>query len=526
MEIDKKEINKLYIACRESFEEYYADLKQADDNKRFFVDALECEICANAISLCIELYCELIDSPGMETSCRSILEAMALRNMVFLNELDDEQLANFKHQSALLFYGNIFDTAQEERDRLYNDAESELLKKKIHWIVEDYERAMETYREKYGSDLDEKAARDAIRESLFFAAKNPSRLKSFTTIVNGHLRDFDKTGTMYQRISFFAHPWYVDSVDDVLAIRSERLKDVYTCLEALQGYFAARLAKVSDGMRGIEEDLSRSKDYLSNAQLIKNVCFHLHGMTKNPLSFTSLCYAFLKDLLAEMNILIGLGYHEIALSKFQVACEFWGMNALINNVENPTQLKSIHRMFDYSTRLHLRKVGSPVSRFANIPLKDAESIRAAFTLAPNDLRLSFEEYCRRIKADSRAFPCVFIPRERFSYMDFVRLPADLMFPVDHFYQKECFIIGYMFSIDVHHATGFCYTENRDCWATLSHGALYSIYDILIGFVSLFALFSGIAIGTIQPFLKALAGLMDSERRELNELDLKYPEEPV
>ncbi len=49
MNIEIKDINKLYIACRKSFKEYYADLMMTSDDKQFLMDALQCEVCANAI---------------------------------------------------------------------------------------------------------------------------------------------------------------------------------------------------------------------------------------------------------------------------------------------------------------------------------------------------------------------------------------------------------------------------------------------------------------------------------------------
>lgn len=513
-------LDALYFVCRESFKTNYDRLKNADDPKSMLVDALYCEVCANTISLCVELSSDLTDSPAMETSCRSILEAIILLRMVIKGELDDEQIANFEKQSALLFYGNLFETAREKKDELFSDDEARSMKKKIDWIVADYECAFEAYRQKYGEKMDERASREAIREGLFFTYKNPSNGKSFTTLFNKHMQDVDKKGLMYKRISFFAHPWYLDSLDDLEMLRQERFKDVARCLEIVQELFSDELKEASHTGGIIESDLIAIGIHFQRSQTIESICSELcQKATRpgSPISYTSLCFAFLRDALTEMNIMNGLGYPEMALSKFQSVAEFWAMNALLNKTGGPKQFTAFHQAFDYSTRIQIHNLGG----FDSIGLKNDQVLKNAFESAFENPSISFEEYKTNVSKNSLLFlKCEPVDRAP-SFLEMVRLGTEIMFPPEHLNKRKGFVLSYLFSIDVHHATGFCYTENRDCWLLLSHIGLKGIYQSVWLFAMLMALSSeGPAI---CPLCKSLIELIDAETNEISNLDLKYPE---
>lgn len=513
-------LDALYFVCRESFKESYARLRKADDPKSLLVDALYCEICANTISLCVELSCDLTNSPAMETSCRSILEAIILLRMVIKGEIDDEQIANFEKQSALLFYGNLFETAREKKDELFDDSEADAMKKKIDWIVADYERALEAYEKKYGEKLDERASREAIREGLFFTYKNPSKGKSFTALFNKHMLDVDPKGQMYKRISFFAHPWYLDNLDDLDLLRQERLKDVARCLEIAQELFSDELkvARKTDG--AIESDLSALGIHLQRSQSIESVCSDLCQKATRPgsrIAYTSLCFAFLRDSLTEMNIMNGLGYPEMALSKFQSVAEFWSMNALLNNANGPKEFTALHRAFDYSTRVQVHNLGG----FDKLGLKDERVLKEAFDSAFEKPSLPFEEYKANISKNSLLFLKGEPVQRAPSFLDMVRLGTEIAFPPEHLDKRKGFVLSYLFSIDVHHATGFCYTENRDCWLLLSHVGLRGIYQSVWVFAMLMALSS--ENPEVIPLCKALIELVNAETEEISNLNLKYPE---
>lgn len=514
-------LDALYFVCRESFKEDYARLRKADDPKSLLVDALYCEICANTISLCIELSCDLTDSPAMETSCRSILEAIILLRMVIKNELDDEQIANFEKQSALLFYGNLFETAQEKKDELLCDDESELMKKKIDWIVADYKRALEAYRKKYGEKWDERASREAIREGLFFTYKSPSKGKSFTTLFNKHMKDVDQNGLMYKRISFFAHPWYLDNLDDLDLLRQERFRDIARCLEIVQQLFTDKLGVASQTHGAIESDLDSLGIHLQRSQAIESICSDLcqkATRSASPISYTSLCFAFLRDALTEMNIMNGLGYPEMALSKFQSVAEFWAMNALLNNSRGPKEFAALQRAFDYSTRVQIHNLGG----FDKLCLKEEQVLKNAFESAFENPLISFEEYKANVSKNSLLFlkgePVDRAP----GFLDIVRLGMEIAFPPEHSDKRKGFILSYLFSIDVHHATGFCYTENRDCWLLLSHMGLKGIYESVWLFARLMAL-PPYEDPTVLPLCEELIELINGETKEIANLNLKYPE---
>ncbi len=518
----QKTLDALYYVCRESFKENYERLRQEDDPKSLLVDALYCERCANTVSLCIELTCGFTDSPAMETSCRSILEAIILLRMVFKGELDDEQIANFEKQSALLFYGNIFDTAKEEEDELFDKNDAESMKKKIEWIVADYERAFEAYRMKYGEKWDERASREAIREGLFFTYKKPSdkEKNKFSKLFNKHMEDVDKTHLMYKRISFFAHPWYLNSLEDLDSLRQERLKDVARCLEIVQELFSDELKDASQSAGSIESDLNALGTHLQRSQTIESICSDLcQKATRagSPISFASLCFAFFRDTLAEMNIMNGLGFPEMALSKFQSVAEFWSMNALLNNANGPKEFAALHRAFDYSTRVHIRNLGG----FEKLSLKDDWVLKDAFDSAFEKPSISFEEYKSNITKNSLLFLKDEPVQKAPSFLDMVRLGTEIAFPPEYSDKRKGFVLSYLFSIDVHHATGFCYTENRDCWLLLSHVGLKGIYQSIRIFAMLMALSSqdpdAIAL------CKGLIELGDAETKEISNLNLKYPE---
>ena len=517
----QKTLDALYSVCRKTFDTNYQQLRQTDDPKLKLVDALYCEICANTISLCVELTCDLTDSPSMETSCRSILEAIILLRMVFREELDQEQIANFEKQSALLFYGNIFDTAKEEEDELFDKNEAESMKKKIEWIVSDCEGALEAYRKKYGDKFDERASRNAIREGLFFSRKNPAKGKSFTNLFNSHMSDVDPKGLMYKRVSFFAHPWYLSDIDDLAWLREERFKDVARCLELVQELFADELENASSSDGAIEHDLDALGVHLKRSQAIESICSDLSQRSptsESEVSFSSLCFAFLRDLLTEMNIMNGLGFPEMALSKFQSIAEFWAMNAILNNADGQKKYAALHRAFDYSTRVQIRNLGG----FDELGLKEDRVLKNALESAFDNPSISFEDYKANISKNSLLFlkgePVESAP----SFLDIVRQGVEIVFPPDRINKRKGFVLSYLFSIDVHHATGFCYTENRDCWLYLSHLGLARTYESIWFFVWLMTLPPN-EDPTVKSHLESLIELINDENQEIVNLNLKYPE---
>ncbi len=517
----QKTLDALYYVCRESFKESYAHLKKTDDDKLFLVDALQCEICANTISLCIELSCDLTNSPAMETNCRSLLEAIILLRMVFRDELDDEQISNFKHQSALLFYGNIFETAKNEKDRLLSDDESDLMMKQIDWIVSDYERALEAYRKRYGEKLNERAQREAIREGLFFTYKNPSKGKSFTDLFNKYMDDVDPGRLMYKRISFFAHPWYLESLEDIDLVRRGRFKDIARCLEIVQELYFDKLKETPGADGAIKSDLDSLGVHMQRSQRIESICSELCercARTASTLPFSSLCFAILRDSLTEMNILNGLGYPEMALSKFQSVAEFWAMNALLNNADNPKSFAALHHAFDYSTRVQIHNLGN----FETLPLKSEDVLESAYRNAFQKPSISFEEYKEKVLGNSLMFLKSESVERAPGFVDIVRDGMEIAFPPGHESKRKGLILSYLFSIDVHHATGFCYSENRDCWLLLSHVGLKAIYECIWIFSMLLGLSSD-DDNSVSLLCQKLAQLANEESQEITSLGLKYPE---
>ena len=531
MDIDKNEINKLYIASRDLFKTRYEELKKTDDDKFFLIDALECELCANTLSLCLELFLNMEDSPSTETSCRSILEALSLRRMINDGCLDEGQIKNFKHQSSLLFYGNIFETSNLEKDKLLSDEEDAAMRKKIRWIVEDYQRAIDAYKKKYGDGFDESSSRIVTWDSLSFASEDLSRKKrkSFTSICRDYLKKrtrMDPSGTMYNRISLFAHPWYVDNLDDFNAIVLERKKDILLCYESARKFFSGRMDSIPDETPGIESDLATIGNDMEKAELIKSACCGLFDMamgSNGHMSFTALCMRFLKQILFEMNILNGLGYPEIALSKFQTVSELWGINALINDTENASQWKAIQQAFDYSTRLQMYKPSVKADRFKSIPLKDRDFLKSAYDASAYKTAISFDEYASGIEKNSFLFLRPFYPEDGTTFLDLARAASNKTFLPNRPNRSKDFMLAYFFSIDVHHATGFCYTENRDCWALLSHEALIGIYESLLVFSMFVGISSDSAALVAGPIIQRITKLVDDELAEIKVLSLKYPE---
>ena len=522
---EKQRLQDIYRAAKDAFDEYYYDLRTTKNEKLFLTDALKCEIYANAISLCLELYYELCDSPGLETSCRSILEALILLRMIDSDELDDEQISNFKHQSALLFYGNLFETAEDKKDRILNEELDKLMREKIPWIIEDYDKAMDAYRAKYGAKMDEIAARHAIREGLFFATKNASKRKSFTRLFKNHMKDIDETGALYQRISFFAHPWFLDNMEDFSVVREERLKDAGLCLDLVEEILNDRLTSGKSFSKGIDEEVDEAKDYVLRSQDVENICSRLCDLeldTDDPSPFAAFCLAYMRDTLTEMNLLIGLGFSEIALSKFQTICEFWSMYSIIKNAGDSLTTFALQKAFDYSTRIQLQKLGSKVRT------KDVSVLQKAFEDAFENPTISFEEYKESVEngeateKTSLSFLGEVWKGKSKSFIGLVQLAIDDLFPIAHADQKIEFAMAYLFCIDVHHATGFCYTRPRDSWVLLSHIALAGIYELLFYHAFVLSLPPN-NMSEGKRLSDRLRLLLDVERLEIKQLELKYPE---
>ena len=527
MGVDNKTINSIYTACRELFRERYAELRSTRDKKLLFVDALECELCANAISLCVEYFLGLIDSPAIATSCRSILEARSLLKMFYAGNLDDEQINNFEHQSSLLFYGNLFETGNQECDKILTKEEEDLLREKAYWIVEDYDRAIEAYKKKYGAKFDDAAAHAAVREGLFFASSNPSKSKrkTFTNLFNKYMTDIDGSGMMYKRVSFFAHPWYIDNLGDLNSVIEAKQKDVERCLQIVQEMYNEKINSITGNESGIEHDLASIGNHEERAQDIRYACSKAYDMaigSNGHISYTAFSFRVLKNVLFEMNILNGLGYPELALSKFQSLCEFWGTNALVNNVSGVEQWKAIQCAFDYSTRIQLHKLCQGFDVFRNIPLKGQEVLRSAYDAASHNAVVSYEDYLVGIQKDSFSFLRPFYPNANTNFLDLTRAVSNISIPNRKNRNKQ-FMLAYFFSIDVHHATGFCYTENRDCWALLSHYALISIYESFYIFMSIAGTTSDSAAWAARPALVRIEKLIGIEQNESKDLSLKYPE---
>ena len=520
--IFQKALNKLYHVCRKTFRERYELLRQTTDDKLFLANALYCEICANTISLCIELACDLTTSPAMETSCRSILEAITLWRMLQSGDLDDEQIANYQHQSALLFYGNIFDTAEKEKDRFFSDDQSELMKKQIEWIVSDCDRAFEAYRKKYGDKLDERASREAIREGLFFTYKKPSDKKrnTFSKLFNRYVEELDRSHELYNRISFFAHPWYLDNAEDLDLVKRIRLNDVGRCLEAVQKFLSNEIENIPSAEGAIESGLRSLGSDWSRSETIESICSKLcldFAHSARSLPFSSLCFAILRESLIEMNIMNGLGYPEIALSKFQSVAEFWAMNAILNDAADPKKFAALHHAFDYSTRIQMRNLGG----FNQLPLKEEGVLQDAFTNAFEKPSITFDEYKTNVAKNSLLFLKDERAERNLGFLDVVRSGMEIAFAPEQDDRRKQTILAYLFSIDVHHATGFCYTENRDCWRLLSHLGLRGIYQSIWLFVGLM-ITSPYNDPSLPPVCKTLIKLIDDETKEIGNLNLKYP----
>ena len=134
---------------------------------------------------------------------------------------------------------------------------------------------MEAYRKKYRDELDERASRAAIRESLFFTNNSTKKKKrnTFTKLFEKHKNDIDPSGNLYQRISTFTHPWYVDNIDDYDLLREERIKDVDFCLKLVKEFLGDRYVDASNQTDGLDEECVG--EYMNRSILIERVCQQL-----------------------------------------------------------------------------------------------------------------------------------------------------------------------------------------------------------------------------------------------------------
>ena len=337
-----------------------------------------------------------------------------------------------------------------------------------------------------------------------------------------HKNDIDPSGNLYQKISTFTHPWYVDNIDDYYLLREERIKDVDFCLKLVKEFLGDRYVDASNQTDGLDEECVG--EYMNRSILIERVCQQLFDKCQDEwatLSYKALCFSFFRDILTEMNILLGLGYPEIALSKFQMVCEFWAMNSVIENVKTPEALCGLEMAFDYSTRIQLHRQGSALE------IKDAEILKRAYDLAFNNSNLTFEQYKESVEKagdnSSLYFLGSYWGERKPCMIGLVQLMTETVCFSTSIPKKSDFVMDYLFSIDVHHATGFCYTQNRDCWTLLAHSALKFTYMLLYSFAMMMAIESDEKARAMAMVNEDLKELIETEKQEIRDIELKYPD---
>lgn len=471
------DINDLYKTLKKCDQE---TLKHFNDesisDEEYFLYGINSDIFSSALHIIINILSGNIESAGVDSSCRSIIEAFTILEMNAKGDISPTQKTIYKYSYSYVDLDNFcYLLPSWAKD-------SPALK----LLMKDREKCRQAITEHFrcsASDLKDKSI--FVGDPCFYLKKRLKDTIRPCSLIRKYFPDNKRLLNFYEFFSLFVHPRcemdqkaekkifdarkaYIDSVIDIVFnyLKSGGLltKD-QTIADFNSDFFFNPLLK---------NNIHNLKEIGDCISFIKNkFCFFRDGQDSFSLFFLNK----VKNMLIDAEISMSLGYKEQVISVFKPFIELYAVFYQIEKREDINEFNYLKKAYWISSRKqifeHFKRLGIQTSEVEYD--KDLQELYICFYKEKYSLN-SYETFVNNIEHNS----LYFLSNGKKNYNKYVKEAIEETFPnVD--LSGEFFAL-YRISKDTGHASGYNFNASEGIVDISCHKVLMAMYSLLLNFV--------------------------------------------
>lgn len=470
------------------FNELYKTLKQQDveilkhfncdevsDNDYFFY-GISSDIISNSLHILINYLSGNIESAGVDTSCRTILEALTIIEMNKNGEITHLQKKIYRYSYAYVDLDNFHAILTNEMK------DSPELQK----VMADKETCKDAILKHFGCTPKDLKKRDIfIDDPCFYLKKDLSTNIKFSKLLKKYFPKNKQISELYEFFSLFIHPRCEINPQAEESIMEIRKIYINIVLDIVHNYLKnSKLLSTNEGITDFNDDFFNNPLLRNNVHNIKQIELGINLIKKElcflPNGEDAFTWFFLEKiryLLIDMETSLSLGYKEHVIACFKPFIELFSVFFEVNSVDI-NEFDYIKKGYWISSRLQI------IEHFKTLEIKFnineyEEELKNLYENYYKDKYglVKLENFVDKLQHNS----LYFLSNQKKSFNKMVRSAIENIFASDKKKSINAFTL-YRLSKDMGHASGYNFNATTRIIDTSCHKVLLTVYTCLLYFL--------------------------------------------
>lgn len=477
-EAEQFDINALYKVLKKHDVEilkHYNDDDVSDAD--YFFYGINSDIISSCLSIITNYLSGNLESAGVDSCCRTIIEAMVILRMNAEGKISDDQKRIFRYLYSYVDLDNFHALFKEKPEALENEG--------VKKVIADKEKATEAMTRHFNcSSNDLRNRKISIDDPCFYLKQNLQDDIRFSQLLKEHPICGEDGNAMYEFFSLFIHPRCETNPNLQEGIMEVRKIYIDQILNIVFNYL-----KECSLLKYDEESPDFDHDFFFNPLLVANVhnvkefekCIHLikNQICNLPDGYDAFTWQFLERvryLTIDMMISLALGYNEHVISSFKTFLEEYSVFFAVGSVDSKEKFDAIRKAYCVSSRIqidaHFEMMGMKQKLVEDNEIKDLFDNYYKDEYGLDD----YKKFYWQLRRNSMYF----ISKEKKSYNKYVRSLIEDAFTDD--YQSKEIMTIYRMSKDMNHASGYNFNATFDMVRVTAQKVLYYTYRLLLHFL--------------------------------------------
>ncbi len=521
MENKKDIISLLYKAAKKHDADILKHFNDEELNDRnYFLYAINDDIMSNIINIILNLSLDNLESPGIDNSCRMIIEAITLLSMYNDNQISDLQLKIFRYSYALVEIDNYRTILKITKLKAPLDVE------------QDKETALNLFAEQFGITRDaldellkhnDPSKKIYLSDPLAFLMKTPSTKIRLEKLIQRYHPYKDTFAKIYTFFSIFDHPRYEENIELELIFQKAKRQYVFSVVSSVIEYFQLNKLFLADADEYTDDlqDLfegeykEHNKSALQAIELIftslidELAIYENEGIDSQAVFYINKLRCIAKNMFVCMH----RGHREQVIAAFRPFAE---LSSVINkiNTYDVKQYRILRKAFVFSSRLQLINfVDNMTNESTKIDNEGLKDLYEKYYKEKYGLN-SYVQFEKEITNNS----LYFLDKSKKSYKNLVMDNSNIIFN-DKNTQEE-FKTIYRVSVDMSHSSGYAFNACPGVVDSIAYRAQIVFWKYIFQYAGLMAITReehGYS-ANIDRIMKAITILIDGLYEDLNKLN--------
>lgn len=476
-EVKQYDINALYKVLKKHDVEilkHYND-ETVSDNDYFFY-GVNSDIISSCLSILTNYLSGNIESAGVDSCCRTIIEAMVIIRMDAEGKISKDQKLIYRYQYAYVDLDN-FHSLMKDNPEAFED---EGVKK----VLADKGKATEAMLRHFGCSLNDlKDKRISVDDPCFYLKQSLHDDIRFSQLLKEYPIYGEDGAAMYEFFSLFIHPrceMHPQAQEAIMEIRKIYIDQILNLVfDYLKSYHLLTFDESSSDFDHdffynplLAVNVHNVKEFEKTIHYIKNLVCDLPG------GYDAFTWQFLERvryLVIDMMASISLGYNEHVIAIFKSLLEEYSIFFAIGSVETKEEFDRIKSAYWISSRMqidaHFERMGLKKKL---VEEKEIQDLYDNFFKE----RYGLDNY-KKFYWELRRNSFYFLEKGKKSYNKYVRTLLEDAF--NEHQSKEVMTL-YRMSKDMNHASGYNFNATNDMVVVTAHKVLYYSYQLIIHYL--------------------------------------------